>query len=231
VDIVESLRLDSGASAAVSPMLEQYEADLDRLLITRNAIMQEQIDTAFDKIGSFDVEKATKDIKDLRGAGRPIVELNKRYARQIAGVLPPDKHEEFDAEFRSRSYPSVYRKPYAMRVLEAAEKLTDLDAGQRDSLKSLKESYLRDVTAANTAWSGAIDEQEADDSNPFAAMMAAFGQQEQPGKLKDAKEERKRIDEKTIDSIKQLLNESQRARLPEQKSRPEFDYDATPQTK
>lgn len=230
-DIVAGLRLDSAGTAAVAPILEQYDADLDKALIARNTIMTEQMDSAWDRMMSPDFEKMKKDIKDLKDAGRPIVELNKRYVRQIEGVLPTENREQFNSEVRTHSYPTVYRKPYAMRVLEAAEKLADLDAGQRDSLKSLKESYLRDVTAANTSWAGAIDEQEADDSNPFAAWAGAFGQQEQPGKIKDAKEERKRIDEKTIESIKQLLNEAQRAKLPDQKSRPEFDYDAAPQAK
>src|SRR5205814_3398962 len=108
---------------------------------------------------------------DLKDAGRPIVELNRKYEHQIAGVLPPDKAEEFEAEFKSHSYPQVYRKPYAMRVLEAAEKLPDLDAGQRDGLRSIKDSYSHEVAAATASWAGAIDEQEADDSNPFAAMM------------------------------------------------------------
>ncbi len=229
VDLVEGLRLTSEQAAPLAPVLSQYELDLDRELQSRNAVIQEQIrdwyETGFTDFGPERLERMKKQATDLREAGRKILDLNKRYASQIQPLVPQDLQAEFSEKVKLSSYPIVYRKSYTMRVLEAALKFADLDAGQRDGITNLRDTYVREATTANDQWAAAITENELNpaDDNPFASFMP---NRQLPEGIKKAKEARDAIDTRTVDAVKALLSEAQKAKLPEKKYRPDLDFDA-----
>lgn len=229
VDLVDGLRLAGDQAAAVAPLLSQYEIDLDRELRSRNAIIRAQVDDWLTRNPMDFSEERMEDMKkqaaDLREAGRRIMELNKRYAAQIKPLLPAPLQAEFADKVKLASYPIIYRKSHAAQVLEAALKLPDLDAGQREAIATLQEAYLRDAAPINDEWAAAITENELKpaDDNPFAAFMPG---RQLPEGITKAKESREALDKRTIDAVKALLTEEQRAKLPERKYRPELDFDA-----
>ncbi len=223
-EIVDGLRLDPAVAAPLSPTLEQYEVDLDRELIARNKLLQDQMDKMWDNMMGQDPEGMMKQFKDMKEAGRRLVDVNNRYARQLQSQLPTELQKKFDAQVKLVSLPKVYRKSYAQRILDAAEAIPDLDATQKEGLHGLREAYERDAGAANEKWAGVILDMEKDDSNPMAAF-GMWGMGNQEGPLKDAKDARKAIDDRSVEAVKALLSEPQRARLPDKKNRPEFDFD------
>lgn len=230
VDLVEGLRLSSEQGAPLTPLLTQYETDLDRELKARNALIEEQMSDWFEKgFANFDLEKMKKQAADTREAGRRILELNKKYASQVQSLVPQDLQGEFAEKVRLSSYPAVYRISYASRVLDAAANMNDLDAAQREAISTIKASYARDAQAANEKWAAAITDLELNptDDNPFAAMMP---NRQLPEPIKNARQARDDLDTRTVDAVKALLTEAQQKKLPEKKYRPELDFD-TPSAK
>ena len=225
-DLVEGLRLRPEQAATIAPVLAQYELDLDRELKSRNALIEEQLrDWLEGGIANFDLEKMKKQATDLREAGRKIVELNKRYVAQVQPLVPAEFQAEFAQKVKLASHPMVYRQSYADRVLDAALRLPDLDTSQREALTILADTHRRDAGAINDRWAAAITDNELNptDDNPFAAMMP---NRQLPPAIKDAKEARDALDQRTIDAVTALLSEAQRAKLPEKKYRPDLDFDA-----
>jgi hypothetical protein len=225
-DLVEGLRLTPEQAAPIAPLLAQYELDLDRELKTRNALIEEQMkDWLEGGFANFDLEKMKKQASDLREAGRKIYELNKRYAAQVQPLVPSDLQDEFAQKVKLSSHPVVYRQSHADRVLASALKLPDLDASQREALTILSDTHGREAAAINDRWAAAITDNELNptDDNPFASMMP---NRQLPPAIKDAKEARDALDQRTIDAVTALLTETQRAKLPEKKYRPDLDFDA-----
>lgn len=231
VDLVEGLRMSPEQMAPLTTVLAQYELDLDRELQTRNAMIEEQLKGWLEGgFANFDLEKMKKQASDMRDAGRKILELNKRYASQVQSAVPTEFQPEFAEKVKLASYPIVFRKSYAQRVIEAALKLEDLEASQREAITAIASSHSRDATSLNDRWAAAITDNELNptDDNPFAAMMP---NRQLPEPIKEAKEAREALDKRTIDSVTALLNEAQRARLPEKKYRPDLDFDAPQQAR
>lgn len=227
-DLVEGLRLEGDGAASAAPVLAQYELELDRELKSRNASIQAQVDDWLSREPmDFDMDKMRQQAKELREAGVKIVDLNKRYAAQIRPLLPEPAQAEFEYKVKLASFPIVYRRSHAARVLEVAQKIEGLDAGQLESLRTLQAQYERDVAPVNDRWAAAIYENQVNpaDDNPFAQFMP---NRRLPEDIKDAKEARDDIDERTIDSVKALLTEEQRKLLPKESYRPELDFDAVP---
>jgi len=224
VDITQGLRLDTAQMANLKDILEQYSTDLDRELIGRNKIVEEQVAAWLEGLMNPDIEKIQAQAKELREASVKILEINKRYARQIEGQLPLEAQAEFKERVNQSSFPSIYRKSYALRIIEAADKLDGLDPAAKEGIKNLKEQYLRDVVPANDAWAAAISAHELAQDG-MQAMAMQFGRQ-MPEEVKAAKAVRDALDDKTVEAVKALLTEQQRAKLPDKKFRPEFDFDA-----
>lgn len=228
--LVEGLRLTTAQGEPLKETLEQYSVDLDRELIARNTVMDEQVAAWMDRLMNPDMEKLQAQQKALRESSLKILEINKRYARQIEGLLPVEEQAAFKEKMKLASFPQVYRKPYVMRAFEAVEKIDGLDAATREAAQNLREQYTRDVASANEAWTAAIVEDELKEEDGFAAMARQFGS-EVPEAIKAAKDARLALDQKTIESLKALLSEEQQKMLPDAKSRPEFDFDAPPTAK
>lgn len=224
VDIAQGLRLDTAQMANLKDVLDQYATDLDRELVSRNKIVEEQMAVWLEGMMNPDMDKIQSQEKELREASVKILEINKRFARQIEGQLPLEAQTEFKDRVKQSSFPGVYRKSYALRIIEAADKLEGLDAAAKEGIKNLKEQYAREVVPANEAWATAISENELSQDG-MAAMAMQFGKQ-MPESIKNAKEVRDSLDEKTVKAVKALLTEEQQAKLPDKKFRPEFDFDA-----
>lgn len=221
IEVVEGLKLPTDAAAAVTPALEEYELDLDRVLAERQRMVSGA--PGFEPGKPLDIEAMQKSMNQAREAGAKVREVNERHARKLEGLIPEDRREAFAAEVRKRSFPRVYRASRPSRDLEAALKLADLDGTQREQLQSIQESYERDLGAANEAWARAIRESEADEQHgnmvtPSGAQLRMrFGDEPEP--LAAARKARRDLDEKTGARLRQVLSPSQVEKLP--KDQPE----------
>jgi hypothetical protein len=225
-ELVNDLKLTPEQRTTIEPTLDQYEVDLDRELIQRNK-MQEEIQ---EKMRDFfnDPEGADEWIKKGRDAAVKVRDVNRRYFTQLQTQIPEDKRTDFESAFKRESFPTIYREQYATRVIAAAGKMSDLDAGQQSGLASIRESYEREVQSIQRDMEKAQEDQEMNFS--IANMMGRrgggdggrgnnnnnrgggfFGEDTELGKLRA---KRRELETGTVDKVRALLNEEQAAKLP-----------------
>jgi len=211
VDLVELTQeeVPEEARAAVAPVIEQYEVDMDRELVRRN----EAYEKGFEKLGEMrqggDMEGAQAVIEQGREAGARVRDLNRRYARQIAGMLPDEAKSQFELAFKRGSFPEVYRPSQASRQMAAATAFEDLTDTQKDGVASLNTAYQRSAEALNEKLAGVIEENEMK-----VTLETMFRRGEQEGPLADLRRERRDLDRTTTESLRKLLTPEQQERLP-----------------
>lgn len=207
IAIVDGMGLSEGEKSALAPVLDQYAADLDRELIKRNEVYDEGEQRGMEIWQDPEAREAM--FNKGREASKRVRDVNERYARQLEGLLPDGKRAAFVERVKRESFPTVYRETYAHRVLAAAEKFTDLDDAQRASLAALRESFARDLAASNAKMEAAIRERE--DTADVGQMFFQRG----GGPMQELRESRRSLERSTVQRVRDLLSEDQRARLPE----------------
>jgi hypothetical protein len=230
IDTIDGLGLDAASTSGAAPVLEQYAADLDRELVARDKLIRGFLDemaTAMEdgKNPDQDPTMYMKWFKDISEAGKRMEAINVRYVAQVRGALPEPVQRRLDAEVKLNKYPAIYKASHAGRVFQAAERLADLDAAQKEGLKTLRETYDRDAQAANDKWAGVMDELKAAQTDETAMMGGGIWMIRQDPKYVEARDARKALDDKTVDAVNALLTEPQRAKLPKKNYRPEWDFD------
>lgn len=233
-EMVANLRLESGVWGSVAPSLGQYEVELDTVIVAHDKMTREAMESMLESLEAGkkmwedeeSMEKMQKMQKDFMDNAKKFGEINDKYARQIEGQLPEDKKAAFQREIQLLKYPMVYKRSQASRYIEAAEKLPGLEAGQLEGIRGIKETYAREAESANTKWVSVIDEvrnSQASDGMGFGG--GGIWMLRQNEKYIEAQTARKTLDTKTIESVKALLNDEQKKKMPSASKRPEFDFD------
>lgn len=239
VRVVDDLKLPKESEPSLKPLMEQYEADLDRALGERTKIQEEKMPSVFGAGGMMRLEQGAQDgelqkvMAEMREASKKIRDVNQRYARQIAAALPTEAQPKFDKAVQKASFPSVYRETYAQKALRAASKYNDLTPEQKKAVDTLMEEYERESESINSKWASTIREMDekgggAEFMLPGMGGAATFrmrtgeddgGEQKDP--QADHRAARKKLDDRMVDSLKSTLNDDQKSRLPEKRQRPD----------
>ncbi|MEQ9094847.1 MAG: hypothetical protein RIE32_01135 [Phycisphaerales bacterium] len=198
-----------------------YEAEIDpvykRLIDRSYGFMREQMERmknmadddesmGFDQDAMTKMQEAMTEMRELGAQGKAI---NARYARQIMQVLPADRQGAWDREVKRRTWPTVYRQSKAERQIEAAGKLDDLTAEQRESLEAIRQSYEREASPINDRWAKAIDEQQSGD------QMNWWGWGQDSTEVDEAEQARQDLDERFVERVRGLLTPQQIENMPE----------------
>ncbi len=230
VKIVDGLKLAGDARKPLDPILDLYQVDLDRELIVRNEV-QDKMQGNFRDLMGGDPAKAQKAFDEGRSAGAKVRDVNKRYARQVEAALPDDATKaKFNDVLRRESYPQIYRgQSYAARVAEAAVGLDGLSAEQKTSINEIKDRFTRDYSALNQKMETAYSTREsaitfADISSRIGGGGGGGGGGGRGGfgmvdseELTTLRDQRRELENTTVEKIQALLNEDQKAKLPSQR--------------
>lgn len=218
IQVVEQQKLPQDVRASLTPTLEQYELDLDKALIERN----KAYDDAMTRIGELfqngDPEAARAEMQKIMDASRSasirVRDLNRRYARQVQGMLPEAARWEFERAVRQASFPQVYRETRASRQLAAAKGFSDLDDAQRQGIQALSEAYARDLGQINDQLAQATErmEETITADRIFRARMGGM----EDGPAAELWQKRRDLDRTTGESLRKLLRPEQIERLPRQ---------------
>lgn len=220
IAIVEKLELSTEVKGAVTPILDQYEADLDVQLQARGKVQEELQKDAqaifgnmrgFRDIQNLDTKKIDELISKGRDASVRVREVNKRYAAQVGSALPADKKSAFEAEVQKQSFPDVYRQTRTARSLDAAIGFGDLTADQKSQIEALRTKYTGELASANEKLAEATAKGEMEMT--AEKMMNMFGgNQDDP--VQQARTKKRELGRSTDDSLKSILTEEQVKRLP-----------------
>lgn len=211
LEMVDRLKFPEAVKGTVTPLLSQYEEDLDRELIRRNEVYEQAMEKMMDMRRNGDMAAMQDMVEKGREAGKRVRELNRRYYRQIADTLPEDTKATFETEFKKASYPEVYRKTYAIRVAESVKGFADLTSEQKEQVARIVTKYETDSAVVNDKLAAATEEME--NNFNLQDMMARGWRQEGP--LQDLRTERRDMDRKMQDELTKVLTEDQKTRLPE----------------
>jgi hypothetical protein len=220
-EIVEESKLPSDVMTQVTPILDQYEVDLDRVLIERNKVQEEGIATftrgGFGRQGEPpDMEKMQKAFNEGREASVKVRDTNRRYAKQIEGVLPEERKAAFDAAVKEASFPDVYRPSQVTRQITSVSGFADITADQKQQLSDLKEQYARESSPLADKLATAQEEQQMKMS---AQDMMQMFRGEQEGPVADLRRQRRELDRAFGEKLKAILTPEQVERLPQQDDR------------
>lgn len=218
VNALDTAKVDVAGNTELGNVVEQYEREMDSLLMNFKRIAEDVQKKAMDpdQGAMFDPGRVTDMLKPLNDEGVKIRNMNRDYARRMMAMVPEDKKAEFDLAVKRKSFPRIYKESHVQKCLNAAIGFGDLDEAQKDSLGSIKSQYERELQVRNDAWASATDEQEEKSGGKIGVMMSSWmGGGEGKEAVKEAKEARKQLDEATLDRLKGVLKEGQVSKLPE----------------
>jgi len=228
IGVVEALKLGAPVMETLAPTLGQYELDLDRVLQDRIKVEREMRGGVPGTV-MFIPETMQERMKALREAGAQIRDVNERYARLIASLLPEQDRPAFADKVERLSFPQVYRTSYTARQVSAASKFHDLLPEQKRSIDQIRSSYEREAVELNRRWARAVRKAEESGSGGGVFMHAGpdggdvvtvsrFGGESDD--VREARQARQELDGRVAERLAALLNEDQKGRLPkEQDSR------------
>jgi len=205
-------------SEDVRAALMQYEADLDRLLMEKQRMLDEAAENR-PSPGEFDLEAMQAGMQASREMGLKISELNQRFARRLESLLSGDASVQFADEVKKRTFPTVYRESFVDRLIKATESLEDLRDDQASALAEIRLSYGRARAAADDRWAGAIRERdESGEGGGFFAggMMIRMDVDEEEGDdpVSEAKTARRELDQRFEEKVLAVLSPAQKEKMP-----------------
>ena len=215
--------------ADVAPVLEQYEIELDKALVERNAVYESSMRKGMELWTNQDFDGIQKLFDEARDSAVRVRDLNRRFARQIEPLMPEELRAKFTNAFQEASFPRVYGVSYTQKAFSAVDSMTDLDSTQKEQIAEIKAGYERQVASLNEKWAKAIEESEMTRS-----PMQMFGMGGRGGGggrggdrgdgdgAREAREARREFDNATVEKINSLLTEDQKKKLPERE--PERDW-------
>lgn len=211
IGIVERVELPDDTKAQLTPILDQYEIDLDRELVARTTFQE----TNMPRMGEMFQGGDMKAMQEMMEKGREISvrvrDVNRRYARQIEGLLPEDKRPSFETEVKRQSFPRVYQTTRVSRMLDSVSRLKDLNDTQMADFTVLRQNYDRDLNAVNDQLAQATEKNEM--TITADQLMAAFRGGDE-GPLSELYQKRRQLGQTAEDNLKKILTPEQMEKLP-----------------
>lgn len=218
IKLIDDVAKDSSdeVRAQLSDLTQRYAIELDRLLVQKKEMERAQIERLtelMDKGGSFmdqmgEYEKMFDESRELQ---LKIRDLNEKFERQIAARMPPDLQGKFNETYNERAMPAVYEQNYVVKAFKTALGLETLTKDQTQQIKDLQSEYQREADAIQTKWAAALRDWQEN-----VKMTEMLGGRQGGGP--DAETQRKAkkdLDERYYDRLRAILNDEQRANLPE----------------
>lgn len=212
-EVVEGLKLSPAEQQPLDALMGEYDVELDRAITARNTAYEEAMTKVMEARGAGNTEEMQKFMDSGREASVRVKDVNKKFARQIGETLVAERRAEFEVAVKRASFPDVYRQTQAERGIAVAEQLEDLTESQRESLRTMKESFVRNLGTVNERLAKAQEEQE--NTATIGTMMQRFGGGgQEPTEIATARTEKRELNETALEGLKKVLTPEQAAKLP-----------------
>ena len=202
IAIVDALKLTPAQRAPLATPLEDYAVDLDRPLTEREEHLSQNGSQQFDEASmkKFSDEGRQIDVK--------VRDVNQRYARQLAELLPDDKRGAFEELVKQQTFRRVYKDAVVAKRAAAAEKLPGLTDSQKSSISTALSEYQKNLQAANDRWAAAISKAEQNGQSPNDPFASMINPSQDP-ELVDARKARRDLDNSLRQQLDNVLTPDQ----------------------
>ncbi|MBL8761776.1 MAG: hypothetical protein JNL50_10785 [Phycisphaerae bacterium] len=223
VALLEKQEIPEQSRAELAPLMEQYEIDLDRELQARTKLWEELMPKMGELMpqmfGGGGAPKELQDIMDKgRDAGMRVRDVNRRYARQVSGVLPEAARAKFDSEFERESYPMAFRDTRISRQLTAVNGFADLTAEQKESVSQLSDTFNKESETLTRQLIEATDKMESTvTADQLMTMFRPGGNDDSP--VGQINRKRRDLNRTTQEKLEAILTPEQVKRLPQDEGR------------
>lgn len=215
INLTSELELSDEVRQEMHSILDEYEVSLDRELVRRNEFQAKMQDKIREMFQSRDMEAADSMIQEGRKYSIGVRDVNTKYARMVAEVLPEDVRADFDRRVQRASFPDVYRPTRSERSFDAALGFSDIDASQSESISLLRDSYSRKASEINSKLVKLTEEREMNFS--IADMAQRMGNRnggDDNDPMGELRREKRQLDASTLEEMQKLLTPDQVSRLP-----------------
>jgi hypothetical protein len=131
-------------------------------------------------------------------------------------MLPEGEQAKFEATFRERSFPRVYRPAYAARAMDIADGFEDLTAEQKARVAEVRATFEREAASINKKWAEAVEESEK--TMTVRDLMGMGGGNDG---VREARTQRRTVEDRALEQLKAVLTPEQVKRLPDRRGRDE----------
>jgi hypothetical protein len=150
---------------ALEAIFEEYDTELDALLLARVGIEKEYLGIARGLGGDPDlISPSTTDPAELawmEAVGEQnlkIANMQKKYIRRIANLLEPDEARAFQERCRELAFPTALGRSDAQKQLDAMAGDERLSEEQRERVRQMLASYTSERSAINERWVRMIED-------------------------------------------------------------------------
>jgi len=211
-EVVHDLQLEGETAGSVEGVLQQYDIEVDRQLVTRDQLMEQPMPD-FRGFGDPDAMDAMrKRMGERREASVRVREVNKRFATQVEGLLPEGQRGVFTDRVKEGTYPEIFRKTSGAEALAKAMAMPDLVPDQLQEVARLEDEYKAKITTWKPKAVKAWDEFE---TQMTPDRIGNGGMQDIGRGLSEARRERRELDKATIEGLKKVLTADQAKELPD----------------
>lgn len=226
IDVMGALKLPEAEAAKIAGPLDEYERDFDHAIADYNRFQarreEEQRKKEKGKEGgeeasfNLDMEEIQKMMEEDRKEAGKLRDVNKAFVGRLGAALSDEWKKKLDKEWLARAYRRIFAEPHTLKQLKTAVGFGDLTADQKTKVSEMLETYQKELEVANAKW---LDEQQrAEADGKDGGGMPFMGEDNTPEGLKKARSARQELDKKFSKSLREILSEEQKDRLPKRKN-------------
>lgn len=216
VDLVvlyEEFEPEGETKELIAPIIERYEANLDRELRAMKELGAEQrdewleISKSGDWLGNMD--KMEELFADIRDQIVKVRDINMRIARELAAQLPAETGNKLWREFMEQGFPGIYKDTVFDSTLRTIKEQGELTAEQSDDIATLEDAYRAELNALRNAL---VEEKLETDA--AIKMQSFWGQGNRSDKMKELEERQDSMLASYREQLEGLLTPAQIKLLP-----------------
>ncbi len=215
--VLDKIKASPAKGTELASAVAEYEEAIDHLMVEKQKLMRASLQRAFklQKNGMPDVDLISSILTDIFSVGTRIRDTNRKFVRIFEPMLSEDARTALTSEFRTLSFPRVYARTLADKMLVAAKEMPELTPSQAEDLKTIHSQYTRDLEAANQRYAAAIESTQERVPKEFMIIMQLRNAPGSDDPLLKAREERNDLEQKVFAKLRAMFKPEDFQKLPQ----------------
>ncbi|MHC4948310.1 MAG: hypothetical protein ACYTG1_08615 [Planctomycetota bacterium] len=220
--IVRDIGVGEDERFLLEDTLEAYAIDLDRALVERNEELDAARQQRLEAMSLGDTDRVKALIAGETDKRLAVRGVNERYrdeiAARLADEMPGDLAAAFREEYDLRAYPRIFRASRMARSFDAVREMEGLDEETREAIGLLEVAYVSEVGPANRRLVSLTRSEEPKQSvarmSRWIDRMNGVEAERPADPLREAFDERTKMEIRYREQLEAMLTEEQIAELP-----------------